>query len=72
MKKMKGSKKMKMIRSGRECPDRREETLEDEDGEIDEEVPKIIMGARYAMVYRENGQKCEIKILSRAGKATSR
>ena len=46
--------------------------MEDEEGEVEEVIPKVKKGDRYEMVHKENGQKRETKILSRARKAMSR
>ena len=43
--------------------------MEDEEGEVEEVIPKVKKGDRYEMVHKENGQKHETKILSRARKS---
>ena len=37
-----------------------------------EVIPKMRAGERYEMDHKENGQKRKIKVISRAGKATSK
>ena len=51
---------------------REEESGEDEDRVVGERITRVQTGERYEMVHKEDRQKHEIKILSWAGKATSR
>ena len=38
----------------------------------EEVIPKMRAGERYKMEHKEDGQKREIKVISRAGRATSK